>query len=247
MIDIKTKEEIESMRRSGKILSKVFEEISPAIKAGKSTLAIDQIIDALIKKYHAYPAFKNYGGYQHASCISVNEEVVHGLPLADKILRKGDIVGIDIGVKYHGYCTDAARTIILGNTNNQAKKLIKITNQALKMAIERIKDGVKLSSIQKIIEKQARDHHFGIVRNFSGHGIGKRLQEEPVIHNYVTGKEVFLKAGMTICIEPMFTSGKEEVIVKKDGWTVQTQDKSLAAHFEHTILVTKTTAEVLTQ
>lgn len=246
MIHIKDREEIHLMRRSGKILSQVFKKIVPVINAGKSTLEIDHKIEMLILEQKAYPVFKDYEGYKHASCLSVNEEVVHGIPSRNKILKFGDIVGIDIGVKYQGYCTDAAKTVIVGKTHKEARELIKITKQALVMATSHIKDGAKLSSIQKIIERQAQDNQFGIVRNFTGHGIGKRLQEEPIIHNYVTGKDLILKAGMTICIEPMFTQNREEVYVKDDGWTVETCDKSLTAHFEHTILVTKNGAEVLT-
>lgn len=234
------------MTKAGAILGKILNSIVTDLQPGISADKIDESIERYILSSGAIPSFKNYHGYQFSSCISVNEEVVHGIP-KNKTIQYGDVVGIDVGVCYQGYHADAAKTIIVGKTSTIAQKLVKITELALKLAIAGIKPNTKLTSIQNIIQQTAIQNKLSIVKNLTGHGIGKNLQEPPSIANFVDGNSIILQEGMTFCLEPMFTIGSGEIRIKNDGWTIETYDKKLAAHFEHTLLVTKKGCRILTQ
>jgi methionyl aminopeptidase len=258
MIPIKTEEEIKILREAGKILSKVLKEVKKQVKPGVSAYDLDKLAEKLIQKEGAEPAFKGYIpdglkikekiGYPYTLCTSVNYEVVHGLPLKNKILKEGDIIGIDCGLKWKGYYVDMAFTLPVGKISSIAKKLIKVTKKALDLAIKKIKPGVFLGDISYTIQNFVEKNNFSVVRQLSGHGIGKNLHEEPVILNYGLPKTgPILKEGMVLAIEPMVNVGDWRVETLSDGWTVVTFDRSLSAHFEHTVLVKKGRAEILTK
>lgn len=246
-IPIKSSEDIAKMKESGKIAAKVLFELKKATKSGMTTSKLNQMAEVIIKSHHADCSFKGFGGFPAATCISVNDEVVHGIP-SSRIIKDGDVVGIDVGVLYKGFHTDTAITVGVGKNSKNAQKLIDITQKSLEMGINAVKPGVYLGDVQSIIQKTIEDAGFGVVRDLSGHGVGKNLQEAPMIPNFGTpGTGPIIKDGMTLAIEPMVTLGDWHVRVKPDGWTVVTVDGSLSAHFEHTIAVTKTGAEVLTK
>lgn len=248
MISIKSKREIELMREAGKIVGECHLLLKDFIKPGVTTLEIDQLIENHILSYPgAYPIFKGYNGFPNASCCSVNEQVVHGIP-NNIPLKEGDIVSVDIGVKYNGYVGDSAWSYPVGKISKEKEMLLEETKNALFAGLSKIKEGVHLSDISHEIEKHANKYKLGIVRNFAGHGVGNNLHEEPEILNYgPAGHGPILKEGMTLAIEPMFNLGKDGVIVLKDGWTTVTIDKKPSAHFEHTILVLKDGYEILTK
>ena len=249
---IKTDQEIEIMRKAGRLLSKVISQVASAVRPGISTLDLDDLAEKLIIDSNAKPAFKDYGQgknrYPATLCTSVNEEVVHGIPRRDKILEEGDIIGLDCGLIYNGYFSDMAITVPVGKISPQAEELLRITKKSLNTAIQMIKSGVRLGNVSSAIQSCAEKNNFSVVRDLTGHGIGKELHEPPVILNYGrphTG--IVLEKGMTLCFEPMVNVGDFKVKVLKDGWTIVTNDNSLSAHFEHMILVTKFGAEVLTR
>ncbi|HOK41052.1 MAG TPA: type I methionyl aminopeptidase [bacterium] len=244
----KTPEEIELMSISGQILADTFKYIKRFIKAGISTYEIDKIIEEYILSRNAIPAFKGYNGFPAASCISVNEVVVHGIPSKEKILKNGDIVSIDIGVIKNNYCADAAFTYEIGQISKKAKKLVDITKEALKKGIEQIYPGNRLSNISYAIQSYAEKNNFSVVRQFVGHGIGQKMHESPQVPNF--GKKnngIILKPGLVLAIEPMINEGVAEVVILSDGWTAVTRDKKLSAHFEHTVAVTENGALILTE
>lgn len=244
---IKTDKEIEAIRESGKILSFSLEEIGRNIKEGLSGHDISDLARRLLKDMGGEPAFLNFHGYPDVICISINDQVVHGIP-NKKPFNNGDIVSFDFGVKYKGMITDAARTVIVGDTNSEAKKLVKTTEQALLNGIKVIKDGVKVGDISYEIEKILKNKKLGVIRDLVGHGVGHELHEEPNIPNYgEKGVGPVLTKGMTVAIEPMATLGSETILLNPDGWTVITSDGSLSAHFEDTILITEHGYEVLTR
>jgi methionyl aminopeptidase len=246
MIHIKNSKEIELMRKSGKILAIILEKLQKEIKVGVKTKSLDIMAQELIKRYGARPAFLGFGGYPYSTCISINEEIVHGLP-SERVIKEGDIVSVDCGVNYKGYNSDAAFTVAVGKVNPQLQKLIKTTKEVLDLAISLIKDEVSLKSIQKKMQGYAQNASFRIIREYTGHGIGKKLQEEPSIANYVDeSQDIILKKGMTICIEPMLSCGDWRTSGHDNGWTVQTADMSISAHFEHTLLVTEKGCQILT-
>lgn len=246
-IDIKTKDEIEIMNAGGKIAFRVLENLSKAVKEGASIKDLDLLAEKLIFKEKAQPAFKGFRGYPTATCISVNDTVVHGIP-TDKKIKEGDLVGIDIGISFQGYFTDTAKTVGVGKISPIAKKLLKVTQNSLNLAIRAVRPGRHLGDIQSLIQKTIEKEGFGVIRDLSGHGIGKNLQEEPSIPNFShPGTGPVLKEGMTLAIEPMVSAGNWQVKILDDGWTVVTVDKSLSAHFEHTIAVTKNGAKILTK
>ncbi len=249
MISIKTDDEIKQMAHAGKILAQTLKNLQKHAKPGVSTFVLEKIAQKQIFNSGAEPAFKGFGGYPYATCISINDEIVHGLPSKNKIIKTGDIIGIDCGVKYNGWNTDAAITFGVGKISSEAKRLLSVTQETLSIAIKLVKPGASLKYIQSRIQENILKNKFGIVRTLTGHGIGRDLQEKPTITNYVSSEypEVILRKGMTICIEPMVTLGGEEVYTKNDGWTIATKDKSLSAQFEHTIVVTKNGAKVLTK
>jgi methionyl aminopeptidase len=246
-ISLKTPEEIAKMRLGGKIAAQVLSELSKAAKTGVSVLELDSLAERIIREAGAKPSFRGFRGYPAATCISVNEEIVHGIP-SDRKLKEGDIVGIDVGVLYEGFHTDSAVSVGIGKITPEAQKLLDTTKKALEEAIKIIKPGIHLGDIQAVIQEQADKAGFGIIRDLTGHGVGRSLQEVPSIPNYgEKGQGIVLKEGMVLAIEPMFSAGSWKINIKDDGWTVVTADSSLAAHFEHTIAVIKDRSEVLTK
>ncbi len=246
MILIKTAEEIKRMKESAEILSKTFGLIKTMIQPGIKTKEIDAEAEKFIRAHGAVPSFKGYQNYPASLCISVNQQVVHGIP-SDYALKEGDIVSVDGGVYYKGYHSDMAYTFIVGNIPPITQKLVTVTKESLFKAISKIKEGVRLGDIGSIIQQHVESNGFSIVRDLVGHGIGKSLHEAPQVPNYGTrGKGHELKEGMTLAIEPMVNMGKRHVLVANDGWTVFAKDGLPSAHFEHTIVVRKNEAEILT-
>jgi methionyl aminopeptidase len=238
MISIKTAAELHKMRRAGAVLASVFEEILPMICAGVSASVIDAKVDALISAHACTPSFKSVKGYSHATCISRNEEVVHGIPYATKIFQDGDIVSIDVGVCFEGYHADAARTVAVGGVSNAALDLIRVTEasffEACKFAIAGNKIGDVVSALQMCVEKSG----FSVVRDLCSHGIGRSLHEEPLIPNYgKPGTGFKLLPGMTFALEPMVNIGRHDVLTLEDKWTIISADKTLSAHYENTIVI----------
>jgi methionyl aminopeptidase len=245
-ISIKTKKEIEIMRAGGKIAARVLGMVGRAAQPRMTTKELDELATKEIEKAGAKPAFKGHRGYPAATCISINDTIVHGIPSEEKI-KEGDLVGIDLGVLYKGFYTDTAKTVGIGKISKENQRLLDVTEISLVKAIRSIRPGIYLGDIQTLIQKEIESAGFGVIRDLSGHGIGKELQEEPSIPNFgEKGTGVILKEGMTIAIEPMVSQGDWHAKVLDDGWTVKTADGSNSAHFEHTILVTKNGAEVLT-
>lgn len=246
---VKSKEEIESMRRAGKILAQVLSVVEKSAKAGMSTKELALVAEKELKKYpEAEPAFLGYQGFPDVICISVNDEVIHGIPRTRSVISDGDIVSIDFGVQVDGMITDAARTFVVGSTNSANKLLISKTKEALEAGISAVKDTATINDIAKNIEKVLKGANLGIVREFVGHGVGHRVHEDPNIPNYVQGDLNFkLVEGMTIAIEPMAVLGNEAVTIDNDGWTVRTKEGAMSAHFEDTILVTKDGFDILTR
>lgn len=248
MVIIKNSQEIAIMRQGGKVLAKIFKKIIESVKPGVSTLKLNEIAEEEFKRYNVRPAFKGYKGYPYSLCASINDEVVHSFPSAEKILKAGDIVGLDLGAEYKNYFTDIAATIGVGKINYQAKKLIIAAKNALFEGLKQIKAGNYLGDTSSAIQKYVESRGFSIVRDLAGHGIGKSLHEEPMIPNFGKPKTgLKLKEGMTIAVEPMINVGDYKVKVLADGWTIATTDGSLSAHFEHTVAVTNNGCEILTK
>ena len=245
-ITIKSEREIELMREAGKILAIVHEEMEKAVKPGVSTWDINKLGDEVIRSYGCKPSFLGYNGYPASICVSVNDEVVHGIPNKKHILREGDIVSLDAGVIYKGYQSDAARTHACGEISDEAKKLIEVTKQSFYEGIKFAKEGCHLHEISAAIEDYVVAHGFSCVRDLVGHGIGKEMHEDPQIPNFhQKRKGPKLEAGMTLAIEPMVNVGRYDVCWLDDDWTVVTEDESLSAHYENTILITKGEPEIL--
>ena len=245
-VTIKSAREIELMREAGRILAKVHEELGKAIQPGMSTLDIDRLGEKLIRGFGCVPSFKNYNGYPASICVSVNNEVVHGIPNKHHIIQEGDIVSLDAGVIYKGYHSDAARTHAVGQISPEAQKLIDVTRQSFFEGIKFAKAGNHLYDISAAIQKYAESFGFGVVRDLVGHGIGTDMHEEPEIPNFAQKRKgIKLAAGMTLAIEPMITAGRYDVAWMDDGWTVVTEDGSLASHYENTILITDGDPEIL--
>lgn len=243
MIAIKNKASIKKMETAGGLLAAMLEEISELIKPGVSTLQLDQRIESELKKKGLLSRTKGYMGYRHSCCISVNDEVVHGVPHKDKLLQEGDLVKVDVCASWKGYCADMARCFLVGkavNNADQIKRMIDVANKALRIGVDQAVVGNRLSDISFAIQQEVEKAGFGVVRDFSGHGIGKQMHEDPEILNYgEAGRGPVLRAGMTFAIEPMITAGDYRVYVDdEDGWTVRTVDKSLAVHVEDTIVIT---------
>ena len=247
MITIKTEEEIQTMRESGKILATVLKEIEKQVKPGITTLELDRAAEALILSYGAKPGFKGYDGFPYSLCASVNENIVHGYP-SNYVLKDGDIIGLDLGVLYKGYNSDMAITVPVGNVSFEAKRLIMVTKKALKRGIKKTRPGNTTGDIGNTIQRYVESQGYGIVRDLCGHGIGKELHEDPKVPNFgKRGGGEKLVEGMVICIEPMVTAGDYKLIKSKDGYGYATKDGLLSAHFEHTIAITKKGAKVLTE
>ena len=246
MINIKTQDEIEIMRKAGHLNYLAREYIKTLIAPGITTKEIDDKACAYIESIGGIPGFKGYGGFPGGICISVNEEVVHGIP-GDRVLKNGDIVSIDVGVMWKGYHSDAAETVAVGDISKRKEYLLHHTEASLRVGIKEVKPGAKIGNIGARIQGYAEKHNLGVVRELVGHGVGADLHEDPDVPNYGTyGTGETLKEGMVIAIEPMLTSGKRDIRQLSDGWTIVTKDKSPSAHFEHTVLVTKDGYEILT-
>ena len=244
---IKTAVEIEKMRASGRILRKVHESLAAVVRPGATTMELEQTAMASISGFGVKAAFKGYHGYPAALCTSVNEEVVHGIPNASRVLREGDIVSIDCGVVLDGYYSDAAVTYAVGKVSEQTERLLRTTEASLYAAIEAARVGGRLGDISAAVQGICEAAGFGVVRDFVGHGIGRAMHEDPQVPNFgMAGKGPRLKPGMVLAIEPMINAGSPEVRVLKDGWTAVTVDGSYSAHFEHTVALTKSGPQVLT-
>jgi methionyl aminopeptidase len=247
MVTIKSNREIELMKQAGRIVALAHQEVKKHIKPGVTTMELDRIVEQVIRSNDAIPSFKGYGGFPGSACTSVNEQVVHGIPSEKVILHEGDIIGIDIGAVYKGYHGDSAWSYPVGTVSEKAERLLKVTEQSLFEGLKKAKAGNRLSDISHAIQKHAESFGYSIVREFVGHGLGKSLHEDPQIPNYgQPGKGLLLKAGMTLAIEPMVNMGRKEVKVLADNWTAVTVDKSLSAHFEHSVLITEDDCVILT-
>ena len=245
-VTIKSPREIELMREAGRILAKTHEELAKNLRPGMSTWDIDHMGEETIRSYGCIPSFKNYNGYPASICVSVNDEVVHGIPHKEHFLDEGDIVSLDAGVIYKGYHSDAARTYGIGEIDDDAKKLIEVTRQSFFEGIKFAKAGNHLNDISAAIQKYAESFGFGVVRDLVGHGIGSHLHEDPEIPNFARKRKgILLQPGMTLAIEPMITEGSYEVVWLDDDWTVMTEDGGWAAHYENTILITENEPEIL--
>lgn len=248
MLTIKSKREIELMKKAGSIVELALENVHKAIKPGVSTLELDRIAYKTIIENDAIPSFLNYNGFPNTICASINETVIHGIPKNSMILKDGDIISIDVGASYKGYHGDAARTFPCGNVSSEKLKLIEVTKQSLYEGLKFAKPGNRLSDISHAIETYAKSFGYGVVEEYTGHGIGLRLHEEPFIPNFgLPGHGPILKEGMTLAIEPMITLGKKDVEVLNDNWTVQTVDKLPAAHYEQSIVIIDKGYEILTK
>jgi methionyl aminopeptidase len=246
MIILKSERDLEAMRPAGALAGKVLDEVAAFIQPGVTTRQIDDFAAGRIKHYGARSAFLGYRKYPCHICISVNEQVVHGLA-GPRQLRFGDIVSLDIGVVHNGFIGDTARTVAVGGCSVQAQRLMDVTEKSLYEGIARALPGNRVSDISRAIQKYVEGNGFSVVREFVGHGVGRSMHEEPQVPNYVDGQTTpKLRPGMTIAIEPMVNAGLPGVKILNDGWTVVTQDGSLSAHFEHTVLITEGEPEILT-
>ena len=245
-VTIKSPREIELMRKAGEILALVHEELHAAVHPGMSTMDIDKLGERLIRSHGCIPSFKNYNGYPASICVSVNDEIVHGIPNKHRILKEGDIVSLDAGTIYKGYHSDAARTWAVGNVSPEAQKLMDVTKQCFYEGIKFAKAGNHLNDISTAIQAYAEKFGYGVVRELVGHGIGTHLHEDPEVPNFATKRRgILLQPGMTLAIEPMINAGTPDVIWMDDDWTVVTADHALSAHYENTILITEGEPEIL--
>lgn len=245
MISIKSPREIELMKIAGHINYLTHLEVKKNIRVGITTRELNDIADKFIRSQNCTPSFLNYEGYPASICISVNDEVVHGIPGSRK-LKNGDVVSIDIGVCYKGYHSDSANTYIVGTSSKEIIDLVENTKKSLYIGLDAIKDGAKVSDIGANIETFAKECKLGVIRELVGHGVGTSVHEDPDVPNYYTNERTVLKEGMVIAVEPMLTLGKRYIYMLDDDWTIKTDDELPAAHFEHTVLVTKDGYEILT-
>lgn len=247
MVTIKSERELTLMRKAGQIVAQILDEMAKMTHPGITTGEIDKFAESRIKELGAVPAFKGYHGFPACVCISVNEEVVHGIPSPKRKLKEGDIVGIDFGVAYEGWYGDSARTVPVGKITQATQKLIDVTQESLRRGIEQCREGNRVFDIGHAVQNYVESFGYSVVREFVGHGIGRALHEEPQVPNYgPKGKGLVLKSGMVLAIEPMINAGSHEVRVLEDGWTAVTKDRSLSAHFEHTVAITPKGPEILT-
>lgn len=245
-VTIKSPREIELMREAGRILAQVHEELGKIVRPGISTYEIDKEGEKMIRDFGCIPSFLNYNGYPASICVSVNEEVVHGIPSRKRILKDGDIVSLDAGVIYKGYHSDAARTHAVGNITPDAAKLIEVTKQSFFEGIKYARAGNHLHDISNAVGRYAESFGYGVVRDLVGHGIGTHMHEDPQIPNYrQKSRGIRLAAGMTLAIEPMINAGTYKVCWLDDDWTVVTKDGALSAHYENTVLITEDGCEIL--
>ena len=247
MITLKSDREIQAMRKAGAITAQILHELAEKVAPGISTFDLDKIAESRCKELGVIPAFKNYHGFPACLCSSINDEVVHGIPSKKRILKKGDIISLDFGVIADGWFGDTATTVAVGEVSEEAKKLLKVTRESLNLGIAQCRPGYRLFDIGYAIQNYVEGFGYGVVREFVGHGIGRALHEDPQVPNFgPKGKGPTLKAGMVLAIEPMINAGTHQVKVLSDGWTAVTLDRSLSAHFEHTVAITAQGPEILT-
>jgi len=246
MIVLKSREEIEKMRRAARCAMEVLVALKEFVLAGARTADLEYACNEMMRKRtDMLPAFKGYNGFPYALCVSVNEEVVHGMP-SERVLKEGDIVSLDFGAIYKGFYGDAAITYPVGRISEDASKLVRVTRESLHKGIENVREGNRLHDVSHAIQSHVEPQGFSVVREFVGHGIGTQLHEEPQIPNFgVKGTGVRLKKGMVFAIEPMINAGGSEIIIKENGWTAATRDGRLSAHFEHTVALTEKGPEIL--
>ena len=247
MIVCRSAAELERMRDAGRLVAEVLTEVAAHVRPGVTTADLDAMAEQRIAKAGATPAFKGYHGYPATICASINEEVIHGIPSGRRILNEGDIISIDVGVSLNGYYGDSAITLPVGQVSEEAARLLRVTEESLYKAIERVRPGNRISDIGYAVQHHVEAHGFSVVREFVGHGIGQRMHEEPQVPNYgEPGRGPRLSEGMVLAIEPMVNAGKPAVKVLADNWTAVTRDGSLSAHFEHTVAVTTDGPWILT-
>ncbi len=247
MIIIKSDQEIDIMRESGKVTAHILKELENFIKPGISTMDIDQFVEKTILSNNMIPSFKGYNGFPASACVSINNEVVHGIPDAARFLKEGDIVSVDVGCTYKGYISDAARTYPVGAISPEAQKLIDATRDSFFEGLKFCRPGYRLSDISHAIQQKAESEGFSVIRDFVGHGVGRAMHEEPQIPNYgKPGRGPRLARGMVFAIEPMINQGTFEVDVLADNWTVVTLDGKLSAHYENTVVITDDEPELIT-
>jgi methionyl aminopeptidase len=253
MTTVKTPREIKILREGGKRLAFVVNEIADKVRPGVATKELDRLAEKLIKKQGGKPSFKNYKtsddlySYPASLCVSVNDEIVHGIPSDKRILKEGDIVGLDLGMKYKRLYTDMAVTVGVGKIKREAEKIIEVCRKSLEAGIGAAKAGAAIGDIGFAVQSYVEKNGFSVIRNLVGHGVGRKVHEEPEIPNFgKPGSGEILKKGMVLALEPMIAAGSHEIVLKKDGWTWATKDGSLAAHFEHTVVVTEKGGEIIT-
>jgi methionyl aminopeptidase len=245
---LKSSQEIEKMRRAGKVVREVLELVRSHVKPGATTLDLEKAAEARLTEMGVKAAFKGYHGYPCVLCVSVNSEVVHGIPSAKRVLKEGDIVSVDFGAVVDGYYGDAAITVPVGAIDATAARLLAVTEASLQAGIAAVKPGATLGDVGAAVQGVVEGEGFSVVREFVGHGIGVHMHEDPQVPNFgLAGRGMKLRAGMVIAIEPMVNAGKPEVLVLEDGWTAVAKDGSMSAHFEHTVAVTASGARVLTE
>lgn len=246
MIYYKTEEEIELLRESNLLVGKTLAEVKKYIKEGENTLTLDKVAETFIRDNNGIPGFLNYQGFPNTLCMSLNDEVVHGIPSKNRILKNGDIVSIDCGVQKNGYFGDSAYTFVVGEISKEKQKLLDATKSALYKGIEQAIVGRRIGDISYAVQNYVEKLGYSVVRALVGHGVGRNLHEEPQVPNYgKRGKGIKLKDGLVIAIEPMINAGKKDVFQMEDGWTVKTEDGKPSAHFEHTVVVRKGKADIL--
>lgn len=245
-ISIKSKAEIELMREAGRILAITHDELAKQVKPGMSTLEVDKIGEEIIRSFGCIPSFLNYNGYPASICVSINEQVVHGIPSKDRIIKETDIVSLDAGVIYKGYHSDAARTLVMPGASEEVKKLVRVTKESFFIGIKQAVAGNHVRDIGKAIQEYCESNGYSVVRDLIGHGVGAKLHEDPEVPNFVTPRRgAKLRPGMTIAVEPMINLGEYDVYWEDDDWTVVTEDGLPSAHYENTILITEGEPEIL--
>ena len=248
MITRRNEKEIELLRQAGKIVAMTHEHLKPYVKAGISTKELDEMAEKFIRSQGAIPSFKGYGGFPGSICASINDVLVHGIPNAAHILKDGDIISIDIGANYKGYHGDSAWTYAVGEVSEEAKELMKVTEESLYRGLEQVKPGNRISDISNAIQTFVEAHGYGVPRDYTGHGVGANLHEDPIIPNFgIAGRGPKIVSGMVMAIEPMVTLGDYHTRTLLDDWTVKTIDGKITAHYEHTIVVTDEGYEILTK
>jgi len=248
MIDLKTADEIKNMRPACRAVAVTLRKLREYVKVGMTTMDLDRFAAGCLRDMKAKPAFLGYHGYPATLCVSVNDEIIHGIPNAKRVLRDGDVVSMDMGAYVDGFYGDAAVTVGVGRVSGGAARLMEVTERSLEEGLKRVKPGARLGDVSSAIGEYAEANGMGVIQEFTGHGVGRKLHEDPSIPNYgMPGTGPVLKVGMTLAIEPMLSLGDPDLVVLKDGWTAVTEDGSLSAHFEHSVAVTKDGCEILTK